>query len=66
MTVKRYGIIVCYECKRAWGIDLLQKTAKCLICSKRYSVARRKIFYRTSDLRELRLDIAKIQEKLIK
>lgn len=66
MKVKRYGVIVCSECKRAWGIELLQKTAKCPICGKRYSVARRKIFYRASDLRELQLAIARIQEKLIK
>ena len=66
MTVKRYGVIVCSECKRAWGINLLQKTAKCPQCGKRYNVAQRKIFYRTLDLRELQIAIAKTQEKLIK
>jgi hypothetical protein len=66
MIVKRYGVIVCSECKRAWGINLSQKTAKCPQCGKIYNVAQRKIFYHTSDLRELQLAIAKIQEKLIK
>jgi hypothetical protein len=66
MTVKRYGAIVCSKCKRAWGIDLSQKTTKCPQCAKLYNVAQRKIFYRTSNFRELQLAIAKIQEKLIK
>jgi len=65
MTAKKYGVIVCSECKRAWGIDLLHKTTKCPRCSRRYTVKQRKIFYRTSDLRKLQLAVAKIQEKLI-
>jgi uncharacterized CHY-type Zn-finger protein len=64
--VKRYGLIVCSECKRAWGINLSQKTTKCPQCSKLYNVSQRKIFYHTSDLRELQIIIAKIQEKLLK
>jgi PHP family Zn ribbon phosphoesterase len=66
MKVKRYGVIVCSKCKRAWGINLLQKTSKCPQCGKIYNVAQRKIFYRTSDLRDLQIVIAKLQEKLLK
>jgi hypothetical protein len=66
MTVKWYGVIACSECRRVWGIELLQKTAKCPQCGKIYNVAQRKIFYRTSDIRELQIAVAKIQEKLIK
>jgi hypothetical protein len=64
--MKRYGVTVCSECKRVWGIGLSQKTAKCPQCGKIYNVAQRKIFYRTSDLRKLQIVIAKIQVKLMK
>jgi predicted RNA-binding Zn-ribbon protein involved in translation (DUF1610 family) len=64
--MKRYGVTVCSECKRVWGIDLSQRTAKCPQCGKIYNVAQRKIFYQTSDLRKLQIVIAKIQVKLMK
>ena len=64
MKVKRYGVIVCSDCKRAHGIDLSRKTAKCPQCRKIYNVTQCKIFYHTSDLRELQIAIAKTQEKI--
>ena len=66
MTVKKYGVIVCSECNRAWGIDLSQKTAKCPQCGKENDVSKKKILYQTLDLRELQQAISKIQEKIIK
>jgi DNA-directed RNA polymerase subunit RPC12/RpoP len=66
MSLKIYGIIVCSKCKRAFGINLSQKTAKCPQCGKKNNISQRKIFYRTLDLKELQLAISKIQEKIIK
>jgi acetyl-CoA carboxylase beta subunit len=65
MNVKRYGVIVCSSCKRAWGVDLTQKTTRCIQCRKTYTISQRKIIYHTSDLKKLRIYIAKINKKLV-
>lgn len=59
----RYGVIVCSHCKRAWGIDLSQKTSSCPLCNKKYTIEERKIFYHTSNLKKLRSYISKINMK---
>jgi hypothetical protein len=66
MAIKKYGVVVCSDCKRAWGADLMQKTTKCPICGKKYRLASRKILYQTSNIQELQLAISKIQENLVK
>jgi hypothetical protein len=66
MSLKIYGIIVCSKCKRAWGINLSQKTSKCPQCGKKSNVSQRKILYQTLDLKDLQKAIARIQEKIIK
>ena len=61
--MKRYGAIVCSNCKLAWGIDLLQKTTRCPHCGKTYNISKRKIFYQTQDLKKLKIYISKMNEK---
>jgi len=65
MKIKRYGVIICSNCKRAWGIDLYKKTARCPQCRKTYTIEKCKIFYQTSDLKKLRIYIAKVNMKLV-
>jgi hypothetical protein len=64
MSNKRYGIVACSKCKRAWGIKLSQKQTICPQCRKKYNILNLKILYKTSNLKELQLYIAKFQEKL--
>jgi uncharacterized CHY-type Zn-finger protein len=66
MNVARYGVIVCSNCKRAWGIELLKKTSKCPQCSKIYNVNQCKIFYHTSNLKKLQTAVAKVQVMILK
>jgi predicted nucleic-acid-binding Zn-ribbon protein len=63
MNFKKYGVIVCSNCKLAWGIDLSYKIISCPKCRKKYNIKERKIFYQTSDLKKLRVYISKINMK---
>ena len=63
---KRYGVIACSRCKRAWGIDLSQDTTKCPACGKKYIVQHRKVIYCTSDLKRLQRAVGHIQEQIVK
>jgi len=65
MILKRYGVIVCSDCKRALGIDLYKKTTRCPQCRKTYNIEKCEILYQTSDLKKLRTYIAKMNKKLV-
>ena len=40
-----YGVIVCPRCKQVKGIDLSNKTTKCIRCNKIITISKTKVFY---------------------
>ena len=49
----KFGIIVCPNCKKAKGADLLSKTTKCIGCGKTLQLDTLKILYKTDSRQEL-------------
>ena len=61
----KYGIIVCPKCKKAKGINLTQKTTKCIRCNKTLIINKIKICYKTDSEQKMRQVIGLINAKII-
>jgi hypothetical protein len=60
----RYGVIVCPKCKRAKGVDLSNKTTRCLACGKVLTLKNLNIKYKTNSEEELRRAIGLVNAEI--
>ena len=60
----KFGIIVCSKCKRAKGVDLSNKTTKCIRCNKVLKIGQMKVLYETNSEQQLRQKIGLINAEL--
>ena len=60
----KYGVIVCPKCKKAKGINLLNKTTKCPRCNKIIIIDKIKITYGTDSEHKMRQVIGLINAKM--
>ena len=60
----KFGIIVCPKCKKVKGIDLSNKTTRCIRCGKILSIEKLKILYKTNSEQKLRDAIGLVNAEL--
>jgi hypothetical protein len=60
----KFGVIVCPSCKKAKGVNLLNKTTKCVGCGKSLKIHGLKIFYKTDSTKELQQAIGLVNAEL--
>lgn len=58
-----YGVVICPSCKRPKGVDLADKTSRC-VCGKRLNLRELKVLYRTEDARRLSEAIGTIAARM--
>jgi len=51
---KKYGLIVCPNCRKAKAVDLSVKKTKCFRCNKTLSLDKVKILYSSNSNEEIR------------
>jgi len=52
--MKKFGIIVCPNCRKAKAVDLSVKKTKCFSCNKTLSLGKVKILYKSNSNEEIR------------
>jgi hypothetical protein len=55
MTMPKYAVVVCPNCKNAFIIEPGHKTVSCRSCNKRLDAARLKVFFASDDLKEAQM-----------
>ncbi|UCD92854.1 MAG: DUF1922 domain-containing protein [Methanobacteriota archaeon] len=58
-----FGVVVCSRCKRARGVDLRSKTARCQ-CGNQIQLKEAKKFFESNDQREIASAVGKLNAEL--
>lgn len=66
MSRKKYGIIVCQNCKYAKAVDLSNKTAKCSHCGKNLKIKKMKVYFESGSQKETSWAVGRLNAKLKK
>lgn len=58
-----FGVVICPGCKRVKGVDLSNKTSRC-VCGRRLDISELKILYKTEEAHDLSQAIGRISARL--